>query len=271
MEISNLENTKIETVVNCLNQAFANYFVPMPSDVTFWEKRFAAARVDYGLSPAVFDKEKLFAFIIHAVDIDQGEKTAFNTGTGVLPDYRRQKWVDKMYDYILPHLKEQGVTKCKLEVIDKNARAIAVYERIGFRKTHRLKCYKGTLIQSENESVTIKECPLQEIADFPQRFNKYSWDNTEKTIKKSMQLYKVFQVFDADNSAGYFIINPKNGYIAQLYAAQDQWDALFAGIQKVCADIKINNIQASRTGLIQYLDIMNIKNTIDQYEMEMSI
>ena len=88
MKIVTLSEINIHEIVDCLIESFQNYFVPMPADISYWENRFNNARVNWDLSAGVVDEDKLVAFIIHAVDSDAGMVTAFNTGTGVIPDYR---------------------------------------------------------------------------------------------------------------------------------------------------------------------------------------
>jgi ribosomal protein S18 acetylase RimI-like enzyme len=107
--------------------AFDGYFVKMPDSLDYWATRFKQARVNYHYSFGVFDASRLVAFIIQGMDIHDGQLTAFNTGTGVLPAYRGQKLVDRLYDHAIPRLKERGIQKCQLEVIQENERAIRVY------------------------------------------------------------------------------------------------------------------------------------------------
>jgi len=127
----------------------------MPSDPVFWQNRWNWARVDYELSFGVFEGEQLVAFIINGIDQHNGKRTAFNTGTGVIKNFRGQQLVDKMYAAALPHFQKAGIEKYLLEVFVNNERAIRVYERIGFKKIRRLKCYKGKL-QSGTNAVQVQ-------------------------------------------------------------------------------------------------------------------
>ena len=106
MKIRPLTDCPLSQIVDCLGEAFENYFVKMPSDVEFWRNRFKAARVDYNLSYGVFDQDGLVAFIIHGIDQHLGQKTAFNTGTGVIPSFRGRQLVDKIYEFAIPKLKQ---------------------------------------------------------------------------------------------------------------------------------------------------------------------
>ena len=102
MQIKSLQHISLEQIVECLLIAFEGYFVHMPTELSYWDNRFRAARVDYGLSFGVFDDDRLVAFIIQGIDIHNGEMTAFNTGTGVVPEYRGLQLVDKIYAHAIP-------------------------------------------------------------------------------------------------------------------------------------------------------------------------
>ena len=47
------------------------------------------------LSFGVFDGEQLVGFVIHCIGEEAGRTVAYNTGTGVLPGYRGQRWVTR--------------------------------------------------------------------------------------------------------------------------------------------------------------------------------
>lgn len=268
MHYSNLSATPIREIVDCLTEAFTGYFVEMPSDVGFWETRLKNARVDYALSWGVFDQGKLVGFVLNAIDDEAGVSTAFNTGTGVVQGYRGRHLVDKMYEYGIPNLVKNGVSRCTLEVIDQNERAIRVYQRIGFVLRHRLKCFKG-ILEAGGKAVLLESTPEQ--AGAVKFDGHYSWDNTTKTIAAAGEMYRVYEVLTQGQPAGYFIINPENGYVAQLESTNNAWDLIFDGISQIQRGIKINNIPENRQDLLAFLDTIGLENTIDQFEMEMSI
>lgn len=265
MEIRNLKNTSLSEIVACLIKSFDGYFVSLPSEVDFWRKKFHGARVNFELSFGVFDTEKLVAFIINGVYLDNGLKTAFNSGTGVLPEYRGQRLVDKMYDFAFPKLKENGIQKYKLEVIDINERAIKVYERIGFEKKRRLKSYKGNLPKSMG-NIILKEIDFSEIkckSEYP-----YSWDQCNEAVILS-DSYKVYKIENSEEEIGHLICSLETGNIAQVEVYKHQWIGLFNALSKVTKTIKINNVDSRRVDLIQYLEELGIENSIDQFEMEL--
>lgn len=275
MNIRNLQETPISEIVDCITDSFSNYFVPMPAEVDYWANRFKSARVDFALSYGMFKEGKLIGFIINGIDKLGDELIAFNTGTGVTSKSRGQQITDQLYAFALPHLKEKGITRCKLEVIQKNEIAIHVYERIGFSITRTLKCFKGTF-QSSDAHVQAEEVPYNEIAATARKFDHhYSWENSVNAIELSSNVYKTYKVTDdQQNELGFFVVNPYNAYIPQLEITTDtpsDWARLFAAIGKVVPVVKIINIHEERTDLINALLASGLENHIDQYEMEMAL
>ena len=274
MQIKNLKNTSLEQIVECLLVAFDGYFVKMPSDLNYWRKRFQAARVDYSLSFGVFDEDKLVAFIMQGIDQHKGNKAAFNTGTGVVPDYRGKKLVDSIYEYTIPILKENGIKKCMLEVIQENELAIRVYKRIGFDIIRSLRCYKGELeLANINTNVQIEEVDFSAVSHL--KMNKdlaYSWDHVDEAVIAAGNMYKTYLVNDQDKVLlGYFIINPDNGYLVQIEITNGAYTDILKGITQLCKTIKINNIDPKRETLIHALESTGLENHIRQYEMEVKI
>jgi ribosomal protein S18 acetylase RimI-like enzyme len=274
MEIRSLADTGIDRIVASFNRAFAGYFVPMPTEVSYWANRFAATGVDYAFSYGAFDGEELAAFVLQAVGTRDGQRVAFNTGTGVLPGYRGQGWVDRLYDYAWPRLRASGVARCQLEVIDINARAIRVYERIGFTRDRYLRSFAGRLALPPQPDFTETPATLEELSAFPYPTGPYAWDFTTETLARTATSYRIRKVFAGANTAdwiGYYLLNPENGYIAQLEARSGFAATVLAGVQRHCASVKIHNVAAERTGLIEQLTRSGLDNTVNQYEMSLAL
>ena len=125
MIVKKLEGIEFDRIADCFLKSFANYYVKVPTDKNYYKNRWEMAKVDYALSYGMFDGEKLIGFIINAIDNRNGKRIAFNTGTGVLPEYRGRGIVKSIYDFAIPDLKNSGITKCLLEVIIENIKAIA--------------------------------------------------------------------------------------------------------------------------------------------------
>ena len=269
MEIRTLENISIEKIVDAFAESFKDYYVKIPHDYDYWRERLRLARFNQNLSVGSFDGEQLVAFILNCIDDEQGLKTAYNTGTGVIEEYRNQKLVDKMYDFITPKLQENGVGTLKLEVITQNARAIKVYKRIGFEviENRTLFSFGGNLDKVDENNVEIKEVSKTEFDNLENKETYYTWDFRKFVLENNENL-KIFKVFKNNDYKGFFILNIANNSLFQLESVDEDWENIFVGIRKKTNEVRIVNVNENRKCLLDYLQKIGLKNLINQYEME---
>ncbi|MEZ5032883.1 MAG: GNAT family N-acetyltransferase [Saprospiraceae bacterium] len=273
MKIRSLAGVPITDLVDCFLRSFEGYFVPLPTEMSYWQRRFADAGADYDLSFGVFDGEQLVGFVIHCIGEEAGRTVAYNTGTGVLPGYRGQQWVDEMVRVAIPILRDAQVATYRLEVIDQNVRAIRVYERIGLQIKRRLKCYHGPLPEKMPSDIVLEERPVTWCIDPSRSVGPYAWDMSNHAIRRAVDRYHGYVVYrkGSASSVGHFVIELERAHVVQLEAPTSDWAGLFAGIRQLVPSVKINNIDAGRTDLLQWLDQAKVANVIDQYEMEMAL
>ena len=269
MRIMNLATTDFSVIIECFLKAFANYYVPMPTDHNYYKKRWAIAGVRYDLSYGVFENDKLIAFMLHAVDEREGVQIAFNTGTGVLPNYRGQHLVQKLYAIALKDFKNIGVKKIKLEVIQENSKAIRAYQKVGFTIQKELLCYKGFLKPISSDKIVVKAVDIKNVdwQEIPNQLE-YSWDFQKETLINSS--YRFYYLLEENIYMGYFIIDVDNKMIAQfdlLVDDENQWQYLFAAMASFGKEFRLINLSAARIDKKNQLEIYGWENTINQYEM----
>jgi GNAT superfamily N-acetyltransferase len=246
----------------------------MPSDRNYYKERWKAANVDYNLSYGLFDQGKLVGFIIHAIDKRNGIVTAFNTGTGVIPEYRGKKIVKSIYNYALHDLAKHGIQKSTLEVITKNNIAIKAYEGVGFKISKNFKCFEGEIKIENDEEFEVEQIALKNINwnTLPNQ-QYYSWDFQKETLLKGNNSF--FQVLRNKKPESFFIINSDTNYIAQFDMLQTKnkgWNRLFTAINKqVSGNIKIINVDERLEDKLNYINSIGLKHLVDQYEMELNI
>ncbi len=155
-----LGKTSFEIIMETFYKSFNNYFVQFPKDNELFKGRFTAAGVDFNNSVGVFDRGELVAFIIHATGFRNDKNMVFNIATGVLKEYRGQGLVNRMYEFALPMLKNEGIEAIRLEVITENIPAINAYLNTGFTIARYLKCFKGKF-NTVSEQKKFKKIPEQ--------------------------------------------------------------------------------------------------------------
>ncbi|KAA3640871.1 MAG: GNAT family N-acetyltransferase [Bacteroidetes bacterium] len=276
MKIQSLENTPFEVILQCFFDAFADYFVDVRMPVEFWHSRWKADRVNFSHSYGVFDDDNLVGFILNGIGYRDGKKTAFNAGTGVIPKYRGQRLVKKMYEAFLPELKSIGIENCALEVITENKKAVKAYQSVGMQITRHYICYNGPFqISDFDQEVIVKkvETPSWDTyADFQREG--YSWGNS----RTSVELYDSFEAYEMWSKSqlkGYFLIDPEKSTLAQFEVKNNDWETwgkpLFRKVSEISSTIKINNQDNKNKARIRFLNQINLPVTIEQFEMEMVV
>lgn len=274
MTVKNLSTISFNELLDCFLLAFENYFVKMPSDRNYYKERWKAANVDYNLSYGLFDQGKLVGFIIHAIDKRNGIVTAFNTATGVIPEYRGKKIVKSIYNYALQDLAKHGIQKSTLEVITKNNIAIKAYEGVGFKISKNFKCFEGEIKIENDEEFEVEQIALKNINwnTLPNQ-QYYSWDFQKETLLKGNNSF--FQVLRNKKPESFFIINSDTNYIAQfdvLHTKNKGWNRLFTAINKqVSGNIKIINVDERLEDKLNCINSIGLKHLVDQYELEINI
>ncbi|MCK8481053.1 GNAT family N-acetyltransferase [Psychroserpens algicola] len=270
MIVRHLGHTDFNRIMSCFLSAFENYFVPMPTDYNYYKKRWEAAKVNFNWSYGMFDGDTLAGFIIHAIDERHGEHIAFNTGTGVIPEYRGQKIVKSIYEYAITDLIRHGITKSVLEVITKNEKAIKAYQGVGFNISKTFKCFTGNLSIDEAQ-ITVKKVPFFDI-DWNHIPNQdtYSWDFHSRCLEHGNSDY--YYVYHEDKIESFFAINVENGTINQLEVLINQnenWKRLFQAVQSITKQVRIINVDHRLEEKLRAIEDVGLLNTVNQYEMEL--
>lgn len=275
MQIKNLTNTNFQAIVDCFNEAFTNYFVPINATADYLTLRWKGARIDPDLSFGVFDGDKIVAFMFIGVDQHYGKLTAHNDGTGVIPAYRGKQLVDKMYEVALPQFKAKGITQCSLEVIQENARAITVYERIGFKKLRGVNCYGGEIIIKNMPipsqlTIQLTKQPNWEL--YQTCFDVVPcWNNSLDWVKAIQETYELIELYDNQQFAGFGVVD-KSGSLP-IFGIHPNFRQKGYGrivLEKMAATrskLRTNNVDDRASAILQFLTKMGMQNTINQYEM----
>lgn len=273
MEVRRLNTISFEEVLACFLLAFENYYVKMPTDPDYFKQRWMAAKVSFDHSYGMFEGDHLVGFIIHALDTRNQVLTAFNTGTGVIPDYRGRRVIKAIYDFAIDDLKNNGIQKSTLEVITKNEKAIKAYEGVGFKICKDLACYAGKINLIDNEPVELRKVSMKNV-DWEALPNQqyYSWDFQKETVLGVN--YSFYEVMYKSKPESFFIINTENTYVAQFDVLNQEsaaWPRLLTGIQQVSPEVKMINVDSRLTMKKKYIQLAGLKNTVDQYEMELDL
>jgi ribosomal protein S18 acetylase RimI-like enzyme len=223
-DIKTLEDVDLEVIQTVFNQSFSDYFIPIKLTKEQLISKMFADKTDLSLSVGVFDGNVLIAFILHGFDILENERVVYNGGTGVISKQRGSGLTKQMYQFILPILKEKGINRLLLEVIDKNMQAINSYKKSGFETKRELICYKGKIeISKTNHIVTIEELTNYDISLMKSFWDtRPTWQNSMNTIVRLKDNNVSFGAFIENTLVGYLIYNPTNKRIQQVAVSKDR-------------------------------------------------
>lgn len=281
MEIRNLKNSNVEELLSVFNRSFSDYIVPFHLSLEQLELKIELEKIDMNLSVGVFESDKLEGFILQAWKEENGQHLIYNAGTGITPEYRGKGLVRKMYDLILPVLKEKKADVLTLEVIERNNPAIRAYENLGFKITRKLLCFNGIIeIKEKNTDVLIEEIDNFQWEVFEPFWDIMpSWQNSSAILTGREKKYKILGAYKNQQLVGYAVYNPSARKVCQIavdknYRRQGIGTELFRIIEKLFGGqaVSVNNVDDRSENISAFLEKrIGLKNWLSQFEMNKEI
>ncbi|MFD0713175.1 GNAT family N-acetyltransferase [Paenibacillus sp. GCM10027626] len=282
MIIKSLEDIKLQKFATCFNEAFSDYIIPFHVSADYLADKFAGAGVNYHLSFGAFDQDKQIAFIMHGIGDRNGEKTAYNSATGVVPLYRGRRLVGQIYHHAFPILKEHHVQKCLLEVIQTNEKAIKAYSALGFQIKRELVCLKGCVdlnlpADHRHESIIVVRPDEFDWKSAHSYWNfEPSWEQSVHAILRNPHLYDVITIREDNKVYGYAVVKSANGAVLQFGVLHEKRNqgygySLFQWIGKRHSTVTVNNVDKRDAESIRFLGRIGLNVYIEQYEMEKAL
>ncbi|MDF2718117.1 MAG: family N-acetyltransferase [Paenibacillus sp.] len=133
VEIRRLADCTFRQAVELWNLGFSGYYSDMSTTMEKFVPRLGRESIRPDLSIAVFVDGEPAGFVLVALKTVDGVGIAWNGGTGVSPNHRGKGLAKLLMREAVQTMKESGAAKGLLEVVQKNAGAIAAYESSGFR------------------------------------------------------------------------------------------------------------------------------------------
>ncbi len=278
MNFRSLQGVPVSTLAATFNRAFSDYVVPFQLTETQLQNKLISDGVRLDLSAGAFEQDELVGFILHGYDVVDGEPVAYNAGTGVIPEKRGQKLTARLYDFILPELKNAGIQSVQLEVISSNQVAFNTYRKTGFEVARELDCYKGMVTAQPQGGFEIRSL---ETYDWPllQSFRDWqpSWQNSVTAVENVRAGNISLGAWEGTSLAGYLIYNPVSNRVQQ-FAVHPRFRRKGAGTQlfahtaqlanKELVLINIDHTAAETAGFLQAL---GFQKYIFQFEMRLAL
>lgn len=274
MEFKTLHGIEDSELLRVFNEAFADYFVPVKMTLEQMQQKIKSDHIDRDLSVGAFADDRLVGMILHAFDRIDEKNVAYNAATGVVPAYRRQDLTKRMYNFILPRLRERNINEVVLEVITQNAPAIKIYEQIGFEPERNLPCYKGTINAQNNSAAIIRELVhydwplLKSFWDFSP-----TWQNSILALSELRHSNKLYGAFVNNELAGYLVYNPNSKRVQQFavtpaFRKRGVASALFAHVaEQHEGAVTIINVDGRSEAANGFLKKVGLERFVEQVGM----
>ena len=279
MEIKSLGKTDFATIIKAFSQAFADYDIQLNADElqTMWKRR----GFNPDLSFAAFEGNEIVAFTLNGVGSFNGEKMAYDTGTGTLKEYRGKGLATQIFAYSIPYLKEANISHYLLEVLQHNTKAVSVYQNIGFEVKREFNYFvwkneeinhapKDIEIPYLIENIEIEN--YHSVSDFWD-FSP-SWQNSFESIQRAKEDFISLGLFIGDKLAGYCVFEPNSGDITQIavdkpFRRKGVASLLLYKMQKInkISKMKLINADTSCNSMVDFLHAKNIEVSGKQFEM----
>ena len=279
MEIKPLTKIDFDIIFKAFNQAFADYEVQLNYEQL--QAMLTRRGFNPALSFAAFENNEIVSFLFNGIGNFNGILTAYDTGTGTLPDYRGQGLATKIFDYSIPYLKDANIKQYLLEVLQHNTSAVSIYKNIGFETIREFNYFSQNMndinnkIKDATESYLIKEIDIEKY-NFVLEFCDFhpSWQNSLESIKRAVGNFISLGAFVDEKLIGYCVFEPISGDITQIAVDKQNRRKGVATLllQEVIKLNKNDNIKIVNTDILcnsitDFLQSKNIALKGKQFEM----
>lgn len=223
--IKSLGNISFEVVYEAFKEAFSNYEVQVNREElqTMLTRRGFIPELSFG----AFYDEQLVAFTLNGIGLYNGTKTAYDTGTGTLKEFRGKGIASRIFEYSLPFLRDADVKQYLLEVLQHNVNAISVYKKLGFEVSREFNYFSQ--LQQDIEllpkrlpehyqfrEINLSENEFMSFWDFTP-----SWQNSFESVLRTRNDFIILGVLENERLIGYCIFEPGSGDVTQLAVAKE--------------------------------------------------
>lgn len=279
IKVKSLKDIHLDVIYEAFNQTFANYEVQI--NKVQLQTMLKRRGFDPELSFAAFDGDKIVAFTLNGIGDFKGIRTAYDTGTGTLKEYRGQGLATQVFEYSIPFLREAGIKQYLLEVLQHNTKAVSVYRNLGFAVTREFYYSMQTnehisnLIKESDTLYSVKRISIDQLDSFTEFWDfTPSWQNSFESIQRAIDDFICLGVFVDGRIVGYCVFEPISGDLTQIavdkkYRRQGIASLLLKEILNLNKNsiLKIVNTDVSCDSITDFIKAKNIEVKGKQFEM----
>jgi len=285
--LSFLTEEQFPAIYAAFMEAFSDYHIDtgyMTPEILY--KRVRKNAVEWNLSVGVFAASKMVGFTLIGIDRHKGVMSAFDAGTGIIPEYRGKGLAKQMFDFALPRLRARGVEKFILEVLQVNQPAVKAYEKAGFRIKREFDCFEleRKKLRAGGDvriPVDIKPAGRETLESFWGELDwEPSWENSFASIHRIQDEVTVLAAHFQTECIGILVYYPlfnwimcllvrrkyrRNGIAARLLSS------FIRKLPRGSSPIRLINVDHGDEGMRAFLARTGFESFVNQYEMERSL
>ena len=245
-----------------------------------FEQRLVRDGVQLEISAGAFDGSRMIGFYMNASGAWLGQQTAYDAGTGVVPDSRRQGVATELFDFMAPRLKQVAFTQYLLEVLSNNHSAVALYKRLGFNNTRQLAVFRRPEPLPFTQDGSIRRIDEIDWELFKSFWDGYpSWQNSIDAAKRIAAERIVAGAYVAERCVGYGIAFKPAASLMQLAVApafrrRGIGSRILSALQREVSateSLKVNNVDKELKGTLAFFEANGFKMVLEQEEMLKSL
>ncbi len=198
-----LESISDEELCLAWQEAFADYAASATASqlLAMFKRRGYMSEVSMG----AFVDNRIISMTLNGIGTYNGMCTAYDTSTGTVMAYRRKGIAKRLFQEILPLLKQKNAQQYILEVLTSNVNAKSLYLSIGFSVIREfcffcqpIRDFQGNLYAKATDTVLTIKCvelsalpddsSLSEMWDFHP-----SWQNSSESMKSKYCNYQALK------------------------------------------------------------------------------
>jgi len=257
-------------------EAFSDYQVDMRMSEQQFAQRIARDGVQLEISAGAFDDKRMIGFYMNGAGNWQGKQTAYDAGTGVIPDYRRRGVGKDLFEFMVPKLKERSVSQYLLEVLCANERAVALYRKLGFVEVRKLAVLRSNHALDALDDPEMRPIDQPDWKLFQSFWDGYpSWQNSIAAVERIPNERMIVGAHVDGECVGYGVLYTPAANLMQL-AVSPAYRRKGIGSRILRAlpageILKVNNVDNELKGTLAFFEANGFKVVLEQFEMSRSI
>ena len=279
MNIKSLQNIAFDKIYEVFRSAFEDY------EMQWNKEQFRAMLGRRGFVPELsfgsFQGSDIVSFTLNGVGYFNGKRTAYDTGTGTIKEFRGKGLSTNIFKHSLPFLRKESIEQYLLEVLQHNDKAVSLYQKIGFKINRELNYFgqNSKILDfgsaNKNSHYEIKRVDLKAIKALTSFWDFYpSWQNSFESIERKPSDFSILGAFLKGELLGYCAFEANSGDVTQLAVDKEHRrkgvaSALFTEASKsnLTDTIKIINTDIDCASITKFLESKNILIKGRQFEM----